>query len=214
MSENKIRISIIDDHPVVAEGLATMFAQQETIEVVAVYTDVKKLLDEISGLPPDILVMDIQMPEMNGEELMEVLLKDFPKIKVITLTYLDSLYYARSMVRKGVQGYLLKTCSATEIVKAVKAVYNGDQYIEEALKEKILQQALLNKKQVSNIPVLTRRELEILQLMASNFNSFEIAQKLFLSKRTVEHHRANMLLKLKVKNAPALIKKAVELNLL
>lgn len=211
---DQIKVSVVDDHPVVLQGFKTMLSSYNDFLLLGAYADPALLLEDLGSNTPDVLFFDIKMPVITGEELVEILADKYPQIKLIALTYLDSLYYAKLVMRKGASGYLLKTSSADEVRDAIKAVHNGSQYIETSIKDKIFQHALLNKKQNNEGLILTRREREVLQLIASNFNSSEIAGKLYISKRTVENHRANMLLKLKVKNAPSLVKKAIELNLL
>ena len=214
MAETFIKVSIIDDHPVVLNGIQLLFTNRQDMQLVGRYTTASALFEGLERNPSDVLLLDIKLSDIAAEDLAAQLADKFPKMKVIALTYLDTVYYVKLMMRHGVQGYLLKTATEKEVVEAICQVYNGGRYIDHSLQERILQHTLLNKKATSGTPTLSRREREILQLMASNYSSQEIARKLFLSKRTVENHRANMLSKFKVKNSVSLIKKAIELELL
>lgn len=214
MSTPFISIAIADDHPITVDGLKLMLSNQKDMRLVATYPDGNRLLEGLEQQTPDILLLDIKMPGIPGEEVAKLIAKKFPDIRIIALSYLDSVYYVRTMMKSGVSGYLSKNCSNETLIRAIRQVYNGEQYVEDFLKEKILQSALSNKKENRDHVRLTRREKDVLQLLASNFNSQQIADRLFLSKRTVENHRFSLLIKLGVKNSAALVKRAIEMNLL
>jgi len=213
MTATKIKVSIIDDHPVVIEGLRNMLATKPDIHVITVFINGRDLLNEMPMNLPDVLLLDIKLPDVAGDELVEIIGKNYPQVKVIALTYLDSMYFTNLMMKKGVKGYLLKTSTGEDITEAIRIVYNGGVYLAKPVEQKLLLQAFQAKKP-EPIPELTKREKEVLQLLASNYSSQQIADKLYISRRTVESHRSSMLLKLKVKNSASLIKKAIELNLL
>ncbi len=210
----KMRIAIADDHPLVQKGLQAMLADNADMEVSGCYSNGKELLAGIAKDRPDVLLLDIQMPGQTGDELAEIIKKKYPGIKMIALTNQDNIYYIKTMFRKGVDGYVLKTTGEEILLDAIRTVNEGAQYIEPALKEKLAQDNLQNKKLRSNEPVLSRREKEVLQYLAKNMTSQQIADEMNISKRTIDSHRMSLLIKLDVKNVAALIKKAMQMGLI
>jgi DNA-binding NarL/FixJ family response regulator len=214
MANRKIKISIVDDHPIVMDGLQMILNNRSDMEIVSRYVTGAELLDGLQKTKADIIILDIKLPDISGDELIGQVLEKFPQTNILVLTYLDNLYYVKTMIRQGALGYVLKTCTKEVLLDAITAVANGEQYIEEQIKENLVQHALLSRKESKPNTVLTKREKEILQLIASNMNSQQIADKLFLSLKTIEFHRSNLLMKLNAKNAAALVKKAMQMNLL
>lgn len=211
--EGSIRVAIADDHMVVINGLRVML-ERHGITVSGYYTTGAELLAGLVEGPADILLLDLKMPGLASEELAEAIRARYPALKIIVLTYLDNVYHIRAMMRLGAYGYLLKSCGEDTLVTAIRTVYAGEQFFENSVREILVQHALHGKRNMNGNVVLTKREKDVLQLLVSNFNSQQIADQLYLSKRTVETHRSNLLTKLKVKNAAALVKKAIEMNLL
>ncbi len=211
---NKIDIAIVDDHPLIQKGLQDMFRYLDRFNLVAGYKDGASLLEGLKHRQPHILLLDIHLPDHSGETLARIIAKSYPSVGIIALTNLDNVYYIRSMFKAGVSGYVLKTASEEVIVEAIEKVHAGEQFLEAKLKELVLQ-ATLSEGSSQRQPhlLLTKREQEVLQMIASNLTSREIAETLFLSKRTIDHHRNNLLLKLDVKNTAALIAKAIKLGL-
>ncbi|WP_118950606.1 response regulator [Taibaiella helva] len=210
---NPIRVAIVDDHPLIRKGLYNMFQYLDNIQLTATYADGRSLLEGLKEQQPDILLLDIHLPDHSGETLARLISRDHPAIGVIALTNLDNVYYIRSMFKAGARGYVLKTAPEEVIVEAIQKVYNGERFMEGGLRELVLQASLTDGVQRNPQLLLTKREQEVLQLIASNLTSKEIAESLFLSKRTIDHHRNNLLLKLNVKNTAALIAKAIKLGL-
>jgi DNA-binding NarL/FixJ family response regulator len=210
----KIRIAIADDHPLVISGLEHILQNKQDLEIIGTYTNGSDLMEGIINNEPDVLLLDIQMPGLTGEQLAPLIAKQHSKIRILALTNQDNVYFIKTMIRHGVLGYLLKTTREDTLIEAIHTVYKGEQFLEPSLKEKVLQDALQNRRQQTAGTLLTRREKEIIQLIASNYSSQEIADQLYLSKRTIDNHRLNLLLKLGVKNSAALIKKAIQLGLI
>jgi DNA-binding NarL/FixJ family response regulator len=210
----KIRVSIADDHPLVINGLTQILECCDDIQLIATYSNGQELLEGLELLQPDVLLLDLHMPYMSGEEVTPIIAEQYKSVRIIALTNQDNTYYVKTMMRHGVSGYVLKTSDADTIVDAIRMVDSGEVYIEPSLKEKVVQETLQAKQGRISMPQLTRREKEVLDLIASNFTSQEIADQLFLSKRTIDNHRLSLLLKLDVKNSAALIKKAMQLGLL
>jgi len=209
-----IRIAIVDDHPLVINGLQHILANCDDMQIAGCYTDGKSLLKGLSDIQPDVLLLDIHMPEQTGDELAELISEQYPKVKMLALTNQDNVYYIKNMLRKGVLGYVLKTTREEILLDAIRTVHKGQQYLEPMLKERVLQDTLQARRNVSASPILSRREKEVLQYIASDLTSQQIADKMFLSKRTVDNHRLSLLMKLGVKNVAALVKKGIQLGLI
>jgi DNA-binding NarL/FixJ family response regulator len=208
-----IKVSIVDDHPLVINGLQNMFAHYPFITLSGTYNDGDALLEGLTKELPDVLLLDIQMPGKTGDELLPTLLKKYTGLKIIALTNFDSTLYANNMFKLGVKGYVLKSADEKVIVKAIETVYNGGSFIEEGLKEKMAQLEEKIAKSVFSKFSLTPREIDVLKHIVNGETSQEIANKLFLSLRTVENYRLNIQLKLEVKNTAMLVKKALQMGL-
>jgi len=210
----KIKIAIADDHPLVINGLNYALASCADIEIIGSYANGAELLLGLAIIQPDVLLLDIHMPGQTGDELVEIICRKHPQIKILALTNLDNVYFVKTMLRKGASGYVLKTTIEPVLLDAIRKVYNGEQYVEPVLKEKILQDTLRAKKEISVNPMLTSREKEVLQYIAMDLTSQEIADKLFVNKRTIESHRLSLFVKLGVKNMAGLVKKGIQLGLI
>ncbi|MCW3123333.1 MAG: response regulator containing a CheY-like receiver domain and an DNA-binding domain [Flavipsychrobacter sp.] len=210
----KIKIAIADDHPLVINGLQHILGNCVDMEIIGSYPSGKELLVDLVTKQPDVLLLDISMPGQTGDELAEIISEKYPDVKMLALTNLDNVYYIKNMLRKGVHGYILKTSREEILLTAIRAVHNGEQFLEPILKEKVVHDALLAKRQVAANPILSRREKEVLQFIASNLTSQQIADKLFVSKRTIDNHRLSLLMKLDAKNVAALVKKGIQMGLI
>jgi len=208
-----ISVAITDDHPLIIDGLKTMLHNVPGIEVVATYSGGAELLQGLRQHVPDILLLDIHMPGIQGDELARIIQKDFPGLRVIALTNTDQIYYIKSMMQRGVSGYLLKHIKREQLISAIREVYAGNEFLDETIRERIAEERENIRRQTAHGDMLTQRQKEILQLIAESCTSREIAEKLCLSKRTVDHHRERIFIKMEVKNVSALIKKALELGL-
>lgn len=207
-----IRVSLVDDHPAILNGLRMILAGFPNIQVLGAYTDGQQLMKGLETELPDIIIMDIQLPGEDGISLCKRAISTYPAVKVIVFTNCTDRHYIKSMFQHGASGYLLKTADSQIILAAIEAAMAGEQYIHAELKEQMFQQIITNKKGDRYAPSLTKREKEIILLIAQGLSNQEIAEKLFLSVRTVENHRFNLIQKLDVKNTAALVKKAVEMG--
>lgn len=210
----KIRIAIIDDHQVVIDGLVSMFLDHSEISILLATTNADELLQFITKAPPDIILLDINMPEVNGLDLCSQVLRQDPTIKVIAFSSFDDTHYVRQILRKGARGYLLKNASKQTISLAITRVFEGDEYIDETIQKQIVQESITGQRRSMYEIPLTKREKEILKLIAEEFTNQEIADKLFLSLRTVETHRGNLTQKLGAKNTVSLVKEAIRRGLI
>lgn len=216
MHMTNIKIALIDDHPMLVRGLQDMLESATGLTVTGSYLNAAALLAACADttMRPDILLMDISMPEMNGEELAERLQRECPEIAIIVFTNMKQRYYLRSMIQKGVRGYVLKSSSEDTLLEAIRHVYEGKVFFDPLIREEGIK-ALKTETATTTQPLLlSEREKEVLQLLSDNYNSNEIADKLFISKRTVDFHRANLVLKLDVKGRANLVKKAMDLGLI
>lgn len=209
-----IRTAIVDNHPMTIHGVQTMLAPYRHIQLTTTYTSGKALLAGLELAQPDVLLLDIMLPDTSGKELAETINANWPDIRILALTSLDAPSHVKGMIRRGCTGYLLKDTDAPTLVHAIEQVYEGKEFIEPSIKEQILQNVLrLKKNSVDNIPKLTQREKEVLTLIVQEYTSPEIAEKLFISLRTVEAHRCSLLQKLDAKNLVALVKIAMQMGL-
>lgn len=201
-----IRLAITDDQVIILKGLQKILADVPNIKITGTYNNGDELLEGLAVQQPDVLLLDIQMPGKSGIELAGIIAKSYRQIKIIALTNIDVVALIKKILQQGVMGYLLKDASPEIIVNAIESVYNGEQFIQDELKQQLLNSlSSHNAKQI-----VTRREKEILQLIVDEFTNQEIADKLFLSLRTVENHRNNLLQKLEVKNTAGLVKVAIQ----
>ena len=208
-----IEVAILDDHPMVLEGLGNMLTSATDISLNGAYLNAKDLLHGLQQSLPDILLLDIQMPDKNGDDQVQDILTLYPSLKIIALTNIDAPLYVHNMLRLGVEGYLLKTVAPQQLVATIKTVYHGRRVIDPSLEGRLLEFTNKMKRETYLKPRLTQREQEVLQYIADGCSSQEIAEKLFISIRTVEYYRFNILLKMDVKNTAMLIRKALSMGI-
>jgi DNA-binding NarL/FixJ family response regulator len=217
MLNNKIKIAIADDHPMVISGLISLLSPYKHILITGTYSDGNALLNGLSNSNPDVLLLDILLPGISGKDLVPLISHQFPEIKILVLTSLDAPAMVTSMLRRGCKGYLLKGAGPKMLVDAIETIYNGEEYIDPTLKEQLLQNVIKFKTDTQNqsvIPELTQREKEIIRLIAKEYTTKEISEQLFISYRTAENHRYNLIQKLDVKNTAGLVKVAIQLGLI
>ncbi len=199
---------IVDDHALFRHGLKLILNSQSDFKVVSEASNGIEFLRNIEIVPVDVVLLDIAMPEMNGIEAAEIALKKFPDLKIIALSmYRDEDYYNK-MLEKGVSGFLLKESGIDEVFTAIRSVIDGKSYFSQELLLNLIRNIsnVTNKPKINN---LSERELEIVTLICQGLSNQEIAEKLFLGKRTVEKHRANILIKTDTKNTASLVMYAI-----
>lgn len=212
---NKIRIHLADDHQILIDGIKTILHTNAAFEVVGHSITGDNLFDEVQSNNSDILVLDINMPGKDGIEVIkEFAAKGFP-CKIIVLSSHDDLRIVREVMKLGSSGYLTKKCAGENIINAVLAVNNGEEYFCKDVREKIFTKVTkgnpkLNKSQLHGNEILTERELEIIILISLEFSGKEISDQLFISANTVETHRKNIMKKLGAKNSISLVKYAIK----
>ncbi len=205
-----IKIAITDDHPMVAQGLRAMLSAYHYISVIAMYKNGEDLMAGLRQEQPDVLLLDIQLPGKNGDELAPEILRQYPGLKILILTNFESGMYAAKMLWIGVQGYLLKNSDEQQLIQAINTVYNGGQFIAPGLRERIDETDARSRQLFAEKTRLTLREKEVLQLIVNGQTDKEIAQMLFLGMNTVRHYRRSLLLKMDAKNTAELISKALK----
>jgi len=205
-----IRIAIVDDHPLLIKGLSAMLQHSTDIEIAGTYHNGYELFAGLRERQPDVLLLDIQMQGEMGDELAPRLRREYPGIMILVLTNMEHEYYIKTMLGYGIKGYVLKSSDEIILLEAIRTVSKGQEYFDPLIRKQVAKAQY----GIAQTPTLTRREKEILSLIASDLNSSDIAARLFLSKRTVDNHRANLLLKLDVKNSANLVKKALSLGLI
>lgn len=210
-----IKLIIIDDHPLVADGIATMLKDESYLQIVASAKTGRQGLAILSEYPDcEVILLDINLPDTDGLQLCEQIRQLYPNLKIIGLTSVNEAGIISQMIRRGANGYLLKDMEKEELLHAINRVLDGHVYLSKGANDKILQQLRELDINPHQIPMLTRREKEILSLLDQGLSSQEIASRLSLSIHTIDTHRKNMLQKLNVHNTPALLKAAGKLGLL
>lgn len=201
-----IKLLLADDQDILTEGLKLILGAEEDIEIIGTANNGKKAYDLCRLRHPDVVLMDIQMPEVNGVEATAMIKKDFPRIKIIVLTTFNDDEYIYDALKNGASGYLLKDTSPKEILKAVRTVYNGGALIQSEVAVKVINKfsQLANETVDKHIDpkaeLLTEREIEICRLIAEGKNNQEIAKELFLSQGTVKNHITRVLVKLDLRD--------------
>lgn len=203
---NTINILIADDHQLIIDGLKSLLKNQDGINVSAEANNGREALRMLSFLPVDVILMDIDMPVMNGIETLKEVKNQYPDVKVIIISMHNEAGMIRSLIDLGANGYMLKSCTQDELLGAIRKVADGQSYFSTDVTMALLKQA--NPGQ--NTEFLTERETEILKLIAAGFSNKEIGDKLFISHRTVDTHRTNLMKKLGVSNIAGLISYAIK----
>ncbi len=216
---NPIKVLLADDHDVVRKGMKMLLEDEEGVTVIGEASDGADAVEKVRVLLPDVVILDLTMPKMTGIEAAAIISQEFPSVKILIFSMHNNREYIINSVENGANGYLLKDTSKEELLRALTVVSEGRKYFPPEISEVIIDE-LLAKSGNGNasIPVdakaifqkITPKERQILDLIIQGYNSREIADKLFLSIRTVDNHRANMMKKTKAKNTADLVKMAIQ----
>lgn len=213
---SKIKLFLVDDHKMIREGLKNFLANHPDFEIIAEADNGQDCLDQLAEIEPDVLLTDLNMPVMDGLELTKSVKKSYPSIKIIALTMMGESQHIKQMLIEGAMGYLLKNCGEEELILAIKSVFNGGTYYSPEVTNIILNNIRkvkpVSNKVVTDMP-LTDREKEVLHLVIKEFSNKEIADKLFISVRTVDAHKRNLLDKTGSKNIAGLVLYAIDRQL-
>lgn len=207
----EIKIILADDHKILRDGLRNVIEKTSTLKVIAEAQDGREAVKLCANLKPDVVVMDIAMEGLNGVEATKQIIQANPGIKIIGLSMHSNKRFILGMFRAGAYGYLLKDSDSEELILAIKTVVSNKKYISQSISGTILEELISPSEKEES--VLTEREKEILQLIAEGKTSKEIADILFLSSKTVDAHRKNIMDKLDLRTLPELTKHAIKLGL-
>jgi two-component system, NarL family, response regulator NreC len=208
-----IRVLVADDHAIVREGLGTMLSNQPDMVVVGLATNGREAIRMVDEYQPDVAIMDISMPELNGIDAMSQMLQRHPNIKVIVLSIHETKPYVYRALKAGARGYLLKETAGLEVVEAVRAVYGGERYLSQRISDLLTDisfRSLDGSKEASPLERLSPREREILQLVAEGKTSQEIGERLSISSKSVDTYRSRLMRKIGVKDVAGLVKFAIQ----
>jgi len=209
MEKKKFKVILVDDHKLFRDGLKFVIMQMDNLEVVAEASNGKEFLDIIEKQEADLVLMDISMPELNGIEATKLAMAKNPKLKILALSmFCDEEYYFQ-MIQAGVMGFVLKESGKNELEEAIAAILKGESFFS----QKLLREIIINinnpaqklKSQSEDRIELTKRETEVLKLICEGMSNSQIADKLFISLRTVEGHKSNLITKTGVKNSISLV---------
>ncbi len=205
---SKIRVLLVDDHAIMRDGISALLDLQDDIEIVGEASEGKEAIEKARELVPDVVVMDISMPEMDGLEATRRIKKKNPSVKVLVLTQHDNREYILSTIKSGSDGYLPKRALGSELVAAIRAIHQGHSFLYPTAAGILLEDY---RRQVEKEPYdrLTEREREVFRLIADGHTSREIADMLFISLKTIHNHRAKIMEKLNIHNKSELIKYAI-----
>jgi len=211
----KIKIILVDDHQIVRDGIKALLIDAEDIDIISEAASYNELREKLKLQNPDIIVMDISLPEMSGIEITKLLSETYPNLKVLILSMYTNEDFIFNAIKAGAKGYLPKNTTRKEIIDAIHSIYNNNEYYSESISKTILK-SYVQKAKTSDSPPeraedkLSAREIEILKYFAGGMGNQEIADKLFISIRTVESHKNHIMQKLELKSTVELIKYAIK----
>jgi len=215
---NALKLLIVDDHPMVRLGLKSLLEGVREVEIINEAVDGDEAIAKVSANNYDVIIMDIKMPKKDGIEATREIVKKYPAARIIALSMMDEQDYIVKMLQAGAKGYLLKNSSKEELLKAVLAVSKGDNYfsheVSSIMLAKFIHKEFPSKREMKSDVDLTKREKEIIKMIAEEMTNAEIGVKLGISIRTVDTHRRNLLQKLDVKNTAGLVRYAIQAGLL
>jgi len=210
----KAKLCLVDDHLIVREGLKILIEKKGIADIIGEAADGKEFLEILDSKVPDLVLMDISMPNMDGVEASQLAMQKYPDLKIIALSMYDDEEYYYKMIEAGVKGYILKGSGIKEIEKGIFSVLNGDCYFSnELLRNLIINLKHSSKKDKDDISTLSKRETEVLKEICNGLTNDEIAEKLFISTQTVKGHRSSLLSKTNCKNGASLVMFAIKNNL-
>jgi DNA-binding NarL/FixJ family response regulator len=208
-----VRVLIVDDHAVVRAGLALLLNAEEDLEAVGEAGTAREAIFQARSLKPDVILMDVVMPDQSGLEVVPTLLHEQPEAKILVLSMQDDFRYVREAFAAGAKGYVLKEAADTELVAAIREVANGGRYVHPELGARLIEAEAAAGQRAEDDP-LSDREREVLQLLALGHTNQEIASRLYISVRTAETHRSHIMQKLRLSSRAELVRYALAQGLL
>ncbi len=206
-----IKVLLVDDHQIVRDGIRNLLEKEPDIEVVGQAEDGREAMRLMRDLAPEVVIMDIVMPDLNGIEATHQILNEYPDTKIIALSMHSDRRFVAKMLAAGASGYMLKNCAFSELIRAIHIVKDNQAYLSPGIAEIVTKEYVrhLSEANFSNPSVLTEREREVLQLLAEGRSTREVALRLHVSVKTVETHRRQIMRKLNINSLAELIKYAV-----
>lgn len=209
-----IHVFIIDDHKMVIEGLQLMLKNQPNIHVIGTALSGEEGIKNIPKTNSDVVLLDINMPGINGIETCKTLLKTNPNLKIIAISMHKESSLIKMMLNNGAKGYVLKNAGQDEVINAIETVFAGKMYLDQTVNEIVVNSVAHSSNKTQNpFPTISRREKDVLQLIIEEYTTQEISEKLNISFGTVETHRRNIMVKLGARNTAGLVRIAIEYNL-
>jgi DNA-binding NarL/FixJ family response regulator len=214
----KIKLILVDDHQLVRTGIANLLSGEPGFEIIGEASESREMFDLLRQMQPDIAVLDIALPGMSGIEITKKLHNDYPGIRILILSMHTSEEFIFNAINSGARGYLPKNTSRRELIEAIYAIHRGEEYFAESISNVILKSYIKKAKSNSTDDenkenLLSKRELEVLKLFAEGMTNQEIADKLFISIRTVESHKNHIMARLELKTTVDLVKFAIRNNI-
>lgn len=212
---NKIKIILVDDHQLVRDGIKSLISDSFGIDIIGEASNSVELFKQLHQMMPDVILMDISLPNMSGIEITKILKKDYPKIKILMLSMYTSEDFIFNGLKAGINGYLPKNTTRDELLLAIEEVYHGREYFSKSISNIILKSFVNSAKYGNNanddkMSILTKRETEILKLVVEGVSNQHIADQLFISIRTVETHKTSIMKKLELNSTIDLVKFAIK----
>lgn len=216
---SKIKIIMVDDHQIVRDGIKALIIDDENIEIIGEASNSNELFDLLQDNTPDIILLDISLPDTSGIEIAKQISSEYEGIKILMLSMYMSEEFITNSIEAGAKGYLPKTTTQKELLDAIKSINNGGEFYNDTVSDILLKSYIKktqgkNKEEEEKSINLTKRELEILKLFAEGLTNKEIADQLFISIRTVESHKNNIMQKLELKTTVELVKFAIKNNII
>jgi len=216
MTDKTITIFLADDHTIIRQGLAKLLEGEPGFRVVGEAENGREAVKKVQELRPDVVIMDIAMPLLNGIEATRQIKKIYPKTKVIILSMYSHGRYISELLSLGASGYLIKDCSGTDIITAINAALNGDTYLSPPISRLVIEDYVSLKKRYSREDLyssLSNREREVFQMIAEGYSTREISEMLCISPSTVKTHRSNIMEKLRIENISQLVQFAIRIGM-
>lgn len=211
-----VKIALADDHKIVRDGIKTMLESQPEIDVVVEASNGNEIIEKLQNTAVDLVVMDISMPEKDGIQATKELKEKYPKVKILALTMSNDDLHIRQMIQAGASGYIMKSAGRQDLKDAIETIMKGQHYFSDEATQSIMMDLVKGKGKSTTLDAvhITDREQEILELIVQEYTNQEIAEKLFISSRTVDAHRRNLLQKTGARNTAGLVKYAFQHNLI
>lgn len=213
-----MNILIADDHAMFADGIVSILNEEEDMQVIGNCLEGPAVLKKLESESVDLLLLDINLPGMNGIEVCKRVNSKYPNTKILAISMFNEESYVSEILNHGASGYILKNTGREELLNAIRSVMGGKTYFSEEVTETMMKSLMKNRKASKNstnfIPKISRREKEVLELIVQEFTTQEIADQLFISLKTVESHRSNLLAKLNARNTAGLVRIAINNKLI